>query len=518
MVNARFGAAAICLLKWGTASTGGIAVGIRGCGTVTDGAESLGERRKGSAVHVVVSALACLGFGLFWGVSYTHYSVTLLDPGLTTFIEVAVRGFACVLFAGVFWRRGRFPVGLYCAMLVVFAVWYAVGMGAAGPETVATAVFKSLTYSVSMAFLLVWYTAVLYRLSSRVLGVVVPLGFALSYVYGVLVSAGDCRIVANSVAGAVLVLIVLGLSLRGGAAPLLARGRARMGARSRRHEGGVPGSFEMPFVGALVLFLVLVGMWLRLGAGERGSMWLLETPIGLACAAISTAGVAVFWKTGGSVSIHWYSALSFCTLLVVLLVGVLFWDQAPLFVQGFAGLWLVTFQVALFMECGVRDRPLGDRVMCLGVVQGAALACLALGNLVEPCFFEEGLYSQSSFLKVSFAFVFVLAVLVGFGVYGIVRRGGHETVASQASAAPAGDEGWSAALAAVCDRYGVSPQERRVLEGYSRGRSTGYIAEELALSEGTVRTYLKRAYAKMDIHGKQELLDVIERELGVTGR
>lgn len=488
--------------------------------TLTDEAEGLGERREGIAARAIVSVLACLGFGLFWGVSYTHYSVTLLDPGLTTFVEVAVRGLACILFAGAFWRRGYFPIGLCCAMLAVFAAWYAVGMGVAGPETVATALFKSLAYSVSMAFLLVWYTTVLYRLSSRALGVVIPLGFALSYVYGVLVSAGDCRLVANSAAGAALVLIVLGLSLLGGAVPLLASGRtSRMRARSQRSEGGaVLGSSEMPFVGALVLFLVLVGMWLRLGAGDRGSMWLLETPIGLACAAVSAVGVAAFWKTGGSVSIHWYSALSFCALLAVLLVGVLFWDQAPTFAQGFAGLWLVTFQMVSFMECGTQDRSLGDRVMRLGVVQGVALACLALGNLLEPCFFEKGLYSQSSFLAASFAFVFALAVLVGFGVYGLVRRGGRGAAASQAPTAPEGDEGWSAALAAVCDRHGVSPQERRVLEGYSRGRSTAYIAGELALSEGTVRTYLKRVYAKMDIHGKQELLDVIEKELGVSRR
>lgn len=442
-----------------------------GVRTLADEAEGLGERQEGIAARAIVSVLACLGFGLFWGVSYTHYSVTLLDPGLTTFVEVAVRGLACILFAGAFWRRGYFPIGLCCAMLAVFAAWYAVGMGVAGPETVATALFKSLAYSVSMAFLLVWYTAVLYRLPSRALGVVIPLGFALSYVYGVLVSAGDCRLVANSAAGA-----------------------------------------------ALVLFLVLVGMWLRLGAGDRGSMWLLETPIGLACAAVSAVGVAAFWKTGGSVSIHWYSALSFCALLAVLLVGVLFWDQAPTFAQGFAGLWLVTFQMVSFMECGTQDRSLGDRVMRLGVVQGVALACLALGNLLEPCFFEKGLYSQSSFLAASFAFVFALAVLVGFGVYGLVRRGGRGAAALQVPTAPEGDEGWSAALAVVCDRHGVSPQERRVLEGYSRGRSTAYIAGELALSEGTVRTYLKRAYAKMDIHGKQELLDVIEKELGVSRR
>ena len=36
------------------------------------------------------------------------------------------------------------------------------------------------------------------------------------------------------------------------------------------------------------------------------------------------------------------------------------------------------------------------------------------------------------------------------------------------------------------------------------------IAEELVISENTVRMHSKRIYAKLDIHKKQELLDLIE--------
>ncbi|MFQ7066696.1 MAG: LuxR C-terminal-related transcriptional regulator [Eggerthella lenta] len=36
------------------------------------------------------------------------------------------------------------------------------------------------------------------------------------------------------------------------------------------------------------------------------------------------------------------------------------------------------------------------------------------------------------------------------------------------------------------------------------------MAERFTLSEHTVKTHLRHAYAKMDVHSRQELLDLIE--------
>lgn len=67
------------------------------------------------------------------------------------------------------------------------------------------------------------------------------------------------------------------------------------------------------------------------------------------------------------------------------------------------------------------------------------------------------------------------------------------------------------------ERYGLSPRETNIMRAFATGRSASYIGKELYLSESTVRTYIRRSYQKMDIHSRQELMDLIEEmESGET--
>lgn len=56
---------------------------------------------------------------------------------------------------------------------------------------------------------------------------------------------------------------------------------------------------------------------------------------------------------------------------------------------------------------------------------------------------------------------------------------------------------------------GLTEREAEILMMYAGGRSAVYIAEELYLSNYTVKTHLRRCYAKLGIHSRQELLDMI---------
>lgn len=57
--------------------------------------------------------------------------------------------------------------------------------------------------------------------------------------------------------------------------------------------------------------------------------------------------------------------------------------------------------------------------------------------------------------------------------------------------------------------YRLSARETEVMEHIARGDTVPRIASELEVSENTVRTHAKRIYAKLDVHSKQELSDLI---------
>ena len=58
-------------------------------------------------------------------------------------------------------------------------------------------------------------------------------------------------------------------------------------------------------------------------------------------------------------------------------------------------------------------------------------------------------------------------------------------------------------------QYGLSSRETEVMELIARGRSMVAIAEDLFISENTVRTHCKHIYGKLDIHSRQELSDLV---------
>lgn len=61
-------------------------------------------------------------------------------------------------------------------------------------------------------------------------------------------------------------------------------------------------------------------------------------------------------------------------------------------------------------------------------------------------------------------------------------------------------------------RYGLSAREYEVALLLARGRSLPFIQEELHIAQGTAQTHLNHIYRKLDVHSRQEFLDVIEQE------
>ena len=63
---------------------------------------------------------------------------------------------------------------------------------------------------------------------------------------------------------------------------------------------------------------------------------------------------------------------------------------------------------------------------------------------------------------------------------------------------------------AASERYGLSAREKEVLVELVRGRTIASIAEDLVVSENTIKAHTKAVYRKLGVHTREELLQSVE--------
>lgn len=61
----------------------------------------------------------------------------------------------------------------------------------------------------------------------------------------------------------------------------------------------------------------------------------------------------------------------------------------------------------------------------------------------------------------------------------------------------------------LAHEHGLTNRETEILQLLLQGRSLPFIQDELVLASGTVRTHVMRIYKKLDIHSRQELLNLL---------
>ena len=59
--------------------------------------------------------------------------------------------------------------------------------------------------------------------------------------------------------------------------------------------------------------------------------------------------------------------------------------------------------------------------------------------------------------------------------------------------------------------FRLTPRETEVFSLLARGRSIPYIRDELVISRETAATHAKHIYAKLDVHNRQELIDLVAK-------
>ena len=174
---------------------------------------------------------------------------------------------------------------------------------------------------------------------------------------------------------------------------------------------------------------------------------------------------------------------------------------------GYAGFDILVWTLIAFYGKTTPAAPLRIVAVAMGAEQAGILG----GQLI-------GIALGGSANAANNVVLMVLSYLLLLAVMGLARlctvlwrrqRTGEAEAAVEAK--PDADEPDDHGhLDRFADAYGLTNRERDIFALFAEGRSAPYIAEMLVLSENTVKTHLRHAYAKMDVHSRQELLDLIE--------
>lgn len=450
---------------------------------------------------------ACVCFGLFWGISYTNFSDALFEFEFATFAETLFRGFFVIAVSLAFVWLKKVPQGLFLCIVVLWPCLTVLRFMDADYSYV-----YSIGYGLFMAFILCCLGLLLCTFSAKTLYLLVPIGYALGYLYGMSTSFLLYPGALNAILG---MIILVGLYLLMSKRNLLSRGgtskRPRFALTVQNTVKHLLESLSDTrlslFFGAGALFLVLIGMWFRIGSETASILWLFDYRIGIGCIVSLCVTAFVLTVARGRFGVKAFSFLTLSVFLLVLLANALLWEGAPLIIWRFAGVWLAVCEAVIFVLCFASKASFAKKMTLFGFVQGMVYILLALGNVFESVFFRMMPFDSFSFLLLSLAFAIALIIAMAAELFLRVKEKGVTEASVRNQAAEE-----LPALSSLCGRFGVTSRETEILESYSRGRSTSRIAEDLVLSEHTVRSHLKRAYGKLSVHSRQELIDAIEKE------
>lgn len=144
---------------------------------------------------------------------------------------------------------------------------------------------------------------------------------------------------------------------------------------------------------------------------------------------------------------------------------------------------------------------------CAFAVTGVAqLAGTIVGVLFRDSMGQGGIVITG----LALAAIYLVAMMSMF-----LFRGRRETVAApQAGNEDAGRAASDDRCAELARKYCLTPREQEILAQLAGGRTIGGIARELTVSENTVKYHVKSVYQKLDVHSRNEVVELLGRDEG----
>ena len=194
------------------------------------------------------------------------------------------------------------------------------------------------------------------------------------------------------------------------------------------------------------------------------------------------------------------------------------------------------FYSFVFLTCyelGRRSKRTG--IFILGIFYSCALAAMGAGRLLStrvaelPGGLASVLVLMSALVIIEMVMALHLEIFKGEApLFSEVKPSYCQAASISSSPATRTDEGPASYLEdagkqltpvdpvadkvnQISEQAGLTPVEQQIALLIVRGRSRSYIAQELGYSENTVRNYSRSLYAKLGVHSKQNLIDLVEQ-------
>lgn len=210
-----------------------------------------------------------------------------------------------------------------------------------------------------------------------------------------------------------------------------------------------------------------------------------------------------------SMRIDFASLFRWLTPLLVLAHALFPWQEvAPNFISTtITAVADTSMQVIAYLYViSLAKRRLVPIALGLGITQGSVQLGVLTGNLAGSRASElvtEGTLSV-------FVMVLGLVCLLSFAALLVPQRRTKPPALVQASENRSETSRIEQRCSQLARERSLSAREAEILGYLAKGRSQPYIREELLLSKNTVATHVKHLYQKLDVHSRQEILDMFE--------
>lgn len=149
----------------------------------------------------------------------------------------------------------------------------------------------------------------------------------------------------------------------------------------------------------------------------------------------------------------------------------------------------------------------------IGINRGFVQVGITLGSLIS--LFLPQILAQTH-MSLQLVILVLSAVMTTVALMILNRKDEFERMMIARPITPSGTESVARDYDVICDRLAdennLTAREREILGYLARGRSLPYIRDVLVLSKNTVDTHAKNLYRKLEVHSRQELIDLIEQD------